>query len=124
MKPVCAKYGLTQMEFDIIMFLHHYPESDTAADIVKLRRFTKSHVSASVKTLTEKGLVTTRHTDGNRKFIRISLTDAVRRITEEGEEAQKDFGAAMLKGFTADEIVECVNMYERLCKNAREILDR
>ena len=41
---ICDKYDLTQMEYDILMFLHGNPEFNTAADIVKVRKSTKSHV--------------------------------------------------------------------------------
>ena len=48
-KPVCEKYGLTRMEFDILMFLSNNPEYNTASDIVRIRLLTKSHVSISLK---------------------------------------------------------------------------
>ena len=30
---VCDRYELTQMEYDILMFLHNNPQHNTAADI-------------------------------------------------------------------------------------------
>ena len=33
-KGVCEKYKLTQMEYDILMFLHNNPQHNTAAEIV------------------------------------------------------------------------------------------
>ena len=48
---VCDRYELTQMEYDILMFLHNNPQHNTAADIVKIRKSTKSHVSTSLKNL-------------------------------------------------------------------------
>ena len=54
---VCDRYELTQMEYDILMFLHNDPQHNTAADIVKIRKSTKSHVSTSLKNLENKGLV-------------------------------------------------------------------
>ena len=54
---VCDRYGLTQMEYDILMFLHNNPHHNTAAEIVKVRKSTKSHVSTSLKKLENKGLV-------------------------------------------------------------------
>ena len=45
------------MEYDILMFLHNNPQHNTAADIVKIRKSTKSHVSTSLKNLENKGLV-------------------------------------------------------------------
>ena len=52
---VCDRYELTQMEYDILMFLHNNPQNNTAAEIVKIRKSTKSHVSTSLKTLENKG---------------------------------------------------------------------
>ena len=39
------------------MFLHNNPQYNTAADIVKVRKSTKSHVSTSLKDLEGKGMV-------------------------------------------------------------------
>ena len=49
--PVCRKFGLTYMEFTVLMFLQNNPQYDTAAQIVKIRRLTKSHVSVTLKSL-------------------------------------------------------------------------
>ena len=54
---VCDRYGLTQMEYDIRMFLHNNPQHNTAAEIVKVRKSTKSHVSTSLKNLENEGLI-------------------------------------------------------------------
>ena len=42
------------MEYDIIMFLHNNPHHNTAAEIVRIRKSTKSHVSSSLKKLENK----------------------------------------------------------------------
>ena len=55
--PVCKKYGLTYMEFGVLMFLYNNPQYNTAAQIVSMRHIPKSHVSISVKSLMEKGLL-------------------------------------------------------------------
>ena len=51
----CDKYNLKKMEYDILMFLYHNPEYNTAADIVRIRKSTKSHVSTALKVLEERG---------------------------------------------------------------------
>ena len=53
---VCDQYELTQMEYDILIFLHNNPRHNTAAEIVKIRKSTKSHVSSSLKNLASRGL--------------------------------------------------------------------
>lgn len=57
LKPIADHYGLTSMEFSILLFLANNPEYDTATEIVTIRHLTKSHVSASVRSLEEKGLL-------------------------------------------------------------------
>ena len=40
--------GLSRGELDVLLFLANHPEYDTATDVVKIRRLSKSHVSATV----------------------------------------------------------------------------
>lgn len=56
--PTCDKYNLKKMEYDILMFLYHNPEYNTAADIVRIRKSTKSHVSTALKVLEDRGYIT------------------------------------------------------------------
>ena len=74
MSSVCQKYQLRQMEYDILMFLHHNPQYHTAADIVRVRNSTKSHVSTSLKVLEERGLIEKKVADGNKKHIDVYLS--------------------------------------------------
>ena len=50
-RAVCRKVGISQMEFDILVFLHNNPGRDTARDIVALRGLPKSNVSQAVEVL-------------------------------------------------------------------------
>ena len=62
--PVCKKYGLTYMEFGVLMFLYNNPQYNTAAQIVSVRHIPKSHVSISVKSLMGKGAAARRKVQG------------------------------------------------------------
>ena len=64
---VCEKYQLTHMEYDILMFLHNNPQHNTAAEIVKVRKSTKSHVSSSLKNLESRGLIERIQSADNKK---------------------------------------------------------
>ena len=66
-KPVCEAHGLTRMEFNILLFLANNPAYDTAADIVRIRMLTKSHVSGALKRLETDGYLCTAYHAGNRK---------------------------------------------------------
>lgn len=79
---VCDQYGLTQMKYDILMFLHNNPWHNTAAEIVRIRKSTKSHVSTSLKNLENKGLVERIQSKDNKKHIEIVLLDKAESIVE------------------------------------------
>ena len=102
---VCDKYELTQMEYDILMFLYNNPQNNTAAEIVKIRKSTKSHVSTSLKNLVE-----------------IFLLDKAELIVEEGINAQKQFAQNVLSGLTEEEKDMCLRVFNKICNNAEEHL--
>ena len=87
---ICDQYGLTQMEYDILMFLHNNPQFNTAAEIVKVRKSTKSHVSTSLKSLENNGLIRRIQSENNKKHIEIVLLDKAEIIVEAGLNMQKN----------------------------------
>ena len=119
---VCDRYGLTQMEYDILMFLHNNPQHNTAAEIVKIRKSTKSHVSISLKNLENKGLVERIQSETNKKHIEIVLLDKAELIVEAGINAQKEFAQDVLSGLTEEEKRMCINVFNKICNNAEEHL--
>ena len=119
---VCDQYGLTQMEYDILMFLHNNPRHDTAAEIVRIRKSTKSHVSISLKNLENKGLVERIQSETNKKHIEIVLLDKAELIVEAGINAQKEFAQDVLSGLTEEEKRMCINVFNKICNNAEEHL--
>ena len=119
---VCDRYELTQMEYDILMFLHNNPQLNTAAEIVKIRKSTKSHVSTSLKTLENKGLVEKIQSKDNKKHIEIILLDKAELIIEAGHNAQKQFAKNVLSGLTKEERHMCIKVFDKICNNAEEHL--
>ena len=90
--PVCAKYGLTRIELDILLFLANNTRYDTATDIVEVRFLAKSQVSAAIKNLEARG-------------------------------CQEQFGAALLDGFTPEELEHMQRSMERIRKNVEKYLE-
>ena len=119
---VCDKYELTQMEYDILMFLHNNPQNNTAAEIVKIRKSTKSHVSTSLKNLENKKLIERKQSEENKKHVEIFLLDKAELIVEEGINAQKKFAQNVLSGLTEEEKDMCIRVFDKICNNAEEHL--
>lgn len=121
-RKVCEKYQLTQMEYDILIFLHNNPQHNTAAEIVKIRKSTKSHVSSSLKNLENRGLVERSQSVDNKKHIEIVLLEKAVPIIEDGIKVQKEFAKTLLQGLSEEEKRICVEVFNKICKNADEYL--
>ncbi len=117
--PVCREYGLTYMEFTVLMFLHNNPQYDTAAQIVKIRKLTKSHVSISIKGLQARGLVRGFYFPGNQKTLHLQITEAAKHIVEAGLAAQREFGAILVRGFTPEEVAQLQHLIDKLNNNLK-----
>ena len=122
-KPVCEKYALTRMEFDILMFLSNNPEYNTASDIVRIRLLTKSHVSISLKELETCGLVKTAFLNNNRKTIHISIEEKAAPVIADGKLAQQEFAQKLLQGFSLEEVEMYSKLFQRTCENARKEME-
>ena len=121
-RKVCEKYQLTQMEYDILIFLHNNPQHNTAAEIVKIRKSTKSHVSSSLKNLENRGLVERIQSADNKKHIEIVLLEKAVPIIEDGIKVQKEFAKTLLQGLTDEEKRICIEVFNKVCENANEYL--
>lgn len=104
------------------MFLHNNPRHNTAAEIVKIRKSTKSHVSTSLKDLENKGLIRKIKSEDNKKHIEIALLEKAELIIEAGINAQKQFARNVLSGLTEEEKRICINIFDKICCNAEEQL--
>ena len=112
--PVCAKYGLTRIELDILLFLANNTRYDTATDIVEVRFLAKSQVSAAIKNLEARGCL-------RREYQR--LCDLAQPMIAAGRSAQEQFGAALLDGFTPEELEHMQRSMERIRKNVEKYLE-
>ena len=119
-KPLREEYSLTQMEFDILMFLFNNPEYDRAKDIVEIRHLTKSHVSSSLKKLVQRNLIETSYTKVNKKDIHLRLSLQADEICQKALDVQKKYAKILFDGFTDEDLKTYQNLFLRVCHNASE----
>lgn len=119
---VCEKHKVTRMEYNIIMFLYNNPQHNTAADIVKVRKSTKSHVSTSLKELEQRGMVKRVQSLNNKRHVEIALLDKARPVVMDGCQVQKRFEKGVLSGLSQEEKDACVSLFLKICNNAEELL--
>ena len=115
--PLLSQLGLTQLEMDILLFLANNPGKDTARDIVELRHLAKSHVSAGVESLAERGLLERYYQPGNRKVIHLRLLPAAEEMVEAGWEVQRRYEGVLFQNFTLEERRQLDELLERIAGN-------
>lgn len=119
--PVAQVCGLTRMELDLLLFLHNNPEHNTAAEAVRLRRWTKSHVSAAAHSLMEKCLLAAGHPPGNRKTICLTPLPAAENAIRQGAAAQSRFVETLNRGVTPEELALVEQVVQKITRNIREL---
>ena len=120
--PVAQRWALTRMELDLLLFLSNNPAHNTAAEAVRLRRWTKSHVSAAVHSLQDKGLLSAEHPEGNRKTLLLIPLPAAGAMVRDGQAAQQSFYQAMYRGFTPEEQQALEAISEKIARNIRDTM--
>ena len=120
-KPLCRELGMPQMAFDILMFLSGNPELCTARDINRHQGFKENVLSVNVNKLVNEGYLERQTVEGDRRKVRLALTDKAQPIVGRGKRVQEEFAGLIKEGMTAQELAtfaKCLSIAE---KNARRI---
>ena len=120
LEPVCKKWDLNRSELDVLLFLYNNPAFDRAADVVTHRGMAKSHVSMSVVSLEQRGLLERRFSETDRRTVHLKLTDTGRQIAQEGKELQDAFFFWLYQDLTEEELL----MWEKINIKIRSNVDR
>ncbi|MDR4055459.1 MAG: MarR family transcriptional regulator [Clostridia bacterium] len=124
MRTICNKYELTQMECDILMFLHGNPECNTAASLVRICKNTKPNLSPSQKRRKQRGLEERQKSETKKKHIELHLTADAQPILADGIAIQKEFAKHALAGISQEEIAVFKSVFDQICNNAEAYLQQ
>lgn len=119
-EPVLARYGLTQMEMDLLLFLSNHPGYDTAAELVAVRHLSKSQVSVSVEDLVCRNLLERTPDAENRRMSHLKATAAADELVRAGRGCQRTFFNTLLRGVNEEERRQLTDVLRRVTDNARE----
>lgn len=120
-KPA-GKYELTQIEIDILLFLHNNPSFNTAKDIVALRGLAKSNVSNALDNLRKRGYLASETDPENRKLVRLTLLEEAGEAVRELKDCQKQFQEIIYDGFTGEELTLLRSLQEKCNLNVLRAL--
>lgn len=123
LEPICKKWDLTRNELDVLLFLANNPDFDRAVDIVNHRGLAKSHVSMSVASLENRGLLVRQPDPSDRRTVHLRLTDKAGEITDVGCRVQKQFMDYLHQGVTEEQMALMRLFAERVYENIKNIED-
>ncbi|UWP61043.1 MarR family winged helix-turn-helix transcriptional regulator [Ruminococcus gauvreauii] len=123
-QPLACKYGLNQLEIDILLFLHNNPDCNTARDIVEKRGFAKSNVSNAVESLRKKVYLVSKPDSESRKVHRLYLLPEVHAQITELAACQETVFAEMMCGFTEEEYNMLCSFMGRIDENVGKLLEK
>lgn len=120
-EPVCARWGLTQNEILVILFLSSHPEVNRAVDLVNYCSMVKSHVSKSIHHLEAQGLLQRKADEFDRRTVHLFLTAAAVPIAQEVIRIHDDFLAGILRGISAEELHVYQSISAKIANNLSEL---
>ena len=120
--PVREKYGLSYMEFVVLLFVANNSEYKKASDIVEILGIAKSHVSETVNTLEEKGLIERKRDTQDKRSSILEVMERAKDIIEEGRRAQKEYHDLVFGSLSDDELKELGRLQKIIEKNIKENL--
>ena len=120
-KPLCRELGMPQMAFDILMFLSGNPELCTARDINRHRGFKENILSVNVNKLVNEGYLQRLSVEGDRRKVRLVLTEKAQPIITRGKRAQAEFDRLLKEGITPEELAIFAKCLDTAGENARRI---
>ena len=119
---VREKYGLSYMEFVVLLFIANNSEYKKASDIVEILGIAKSHVSETLNTLEEKGLVERKRDTQDKRSSILEVMERAKDIIEEGRRAQKEYHDLVFGSLSDDELKELGRLQKIIEKNIKENL--
>lgn len=112
------KYQLTPNEVLVILFLYENGSSvDTAKDIARYEGVSKGLIARSVDSLTEKGYLTLKRDEMDRRVIHLHLTEQCDGIVHQMAEKKKRFLECIQRDIPKEDIRITSRTLEHFMKN-------
>ena len=118
------KYGVRNVELEILLFLYHSSCGDTAKDIVEQKNLSKAHISKSVDNLRAKGFVVLIEDDNDRRKRHIELTQKAEEAAKEMLEVHNDCKRIIMLYVTEEEKAVMDRVMQKMLRSLDEELQK
>lgn len=124
MQSLGEELDLSQLEMELLLFLHNDPELNTARDVVAYRGFARSNVSTAVESLEKKGWLTVVPDAQSRRVKRLCLRTERREAIERLFVRQNEILKVLTSDFTPEEEETLRVLLDRCGRNVTRALER
>ncbi len=109
--------GLPRIELEILLFLHHHPDMNTACEICRQKFFAKSHVSKALKNLEAAGLISRSVDSSNLKLHNLKLEEKADPYIEMGLAGQKEFASKVTSALNDQQLAQLEFLLSAICRS-------
>lgn len=120
---VCKKYGITLTALQILTFLDHHPERNTAKDICSCRFIKNSIASMTIDKLVNRGYILRECDKKDRRVQRLKLTPEAEPVVQDGHSMRRYFEDIVFRDFTEEEKTLFLSMIDRICDSVQQTVD-
>ena len=117
MQPLSREFAIPQTAAEILLFLANNPENRTAKDICTMRRLKPGIVSLHVDTLVTLGFLERKSVPGDRRKLRLELTEKASSIIARGRQMQERFAQTLAQGLSPEELSCFARCMETISQN-------
>jgi len=110
-------YNLKRIDIQILQYLNHAGQQNTAKDIVALGLFTKGHVSQSLKNLKERGLVEAVPDRDDARCVHLRLQDDAYDIIRQIDNTYENILKIMFHDIPAEDLEVFKRVGQQIVKN-------
>ncbi len=121
-QPLCAEFGLSSREIDVLSFLYNNSELNTARDVTERLKIAKSNLSPMLDRLEKNGWLCAEPDPESRRLKRLVLRREREQELKRLIEYQNVFFNIFTQGFTVEEIETLRNLLARMDANVLNAL--
>lgn len=117
--PIAEEYGLSVLELRLLRFLDAYQHLDTAKDIVKVRHWTKSHVSKAIEDLIEQGYLQRQIDAKDRRKVHLTVKEKAEPLLIQIRAEYQNMNHIVWQGISDEEL----RIIEQVAKKISDNID-
>lgn len=121
--PLLERSGLSMREMHVLLFFANNPGYDTARDVTEYRGIAKSQVSQAVEALAARDLLRRVPDGGDRRRVRLSITEKGLPLAREAQAVQAGCGRRLLAGLSPEEETQFRRLLETILENGTHLLE-